>query len=92
MTEIVFSGLVKKTILDYWNTTPTLVKKFGEITARKPKIVSIGSVRGRCKALAKVHFDNGDYYFEVSWTGPKTNRIEFDVYKRNSKTHSVQLD
>lgn len=92
MTEIMFTNLVKKTIVDYWNASAAIVKKFGKITIHKPKVILVESKRGKYEALAKVHFDSGDYYFEVSWSGKKTNTIMFDVYKKQTKTHTVKLD
>lgn len=81
LDEAKFRSMVKKSVADYWNTAPALVKKFGKITAAKVYIVWQVKAIQNSKALAGVKFDGDGYYFEFTWNGDEKEGY-LDVYKK----------
>ena len=81
LDETKFRSLVKKSVVDYWNATASLVKKFGKISSNKVYIVWQVKAIQNSKALAGVKFDGDGYYFEFTWNGDQQEGY-LDVYKK----------
>lgn len=84
MTETKFRSIAKNAVVDYWNGSPSLVKKFGQITKQKVYITWQCKVIQNLKALLGVSFEGDGYYFEFTWNGDEAEGY-LDVYKKQKK-------
>lgn len=76
-----FRSVAKKAVVDYWNASKSLSKKYGEITARKVYVVWQVKVLQNFKALLGVNFEGDDMYFEATYNGDK-NVLYLDAYRK----------
>lgn len=84
LSENTFRSKAKTAVVDYWNATPSLVKKFGEINARRVYIVWQVKVLQNSKALLGVNTEGDDRYFEFTFDGD-ANLAYLDVYKKQTQ-------
>lgn len=76
-----FRSITKKAVVDYWNVSKALSKKYGEITAKKVYVVWQVKVLQNFKALLAVNFDGDNMYFEATYDGDK-NVLYLDAYRK----------
>lgn len=81
MTETKFRSIAKNAVVDYWNSAPALVKKFGKISNQKVYITWQCKAIQNLKALLGVSFEGDGYYFEFTWNGDEAEGY-LDVYKK----------
>ena len=81
MTESTFRRIAKKAVVNYWNDSKVLVKKFGEISHQKVYVTWQCKAIQNLKALLGVSFDGDGYYFEFTWNGDEKEGY-LDVYKK----------
>lgn len=80
-TENEFRSAAKKAVVDYWNASKSLSKKYGEITPKKVYVVWQVKVLQNFKALLAVNFEGDNMYFEATYDGDK-NVIYLDAYHK----------
>lgn len=81
MTENTFRSIAKTAVVDYWNSAPSLVKKFGKISKQKVYVTWQCKAIQNLKALLGVNFEGDGYYFEFTWNGDEAEGY-LDVYKK----------
>lgn len=86
LDETKFRSIAKKAVVEYWNTNKTLVKKFGDISAKKVFVVWQVKAIQNSKALLGVKAEDDGLYFEFTYNGD-ANEAYLDVYKK--QTHKV---
>lgn len=84
MPEDKFRCVAKKAVVEYWNSTKSLVSKFGEITTRMVFVVWQVKVIQNNKALLGVNVDGDGLYFEFTANGD-AKEAYLDVYKKQKK-------
>ena len=81
ITEKKFRSLAIGAVVDYWNSSKTLVKQYGEIKSSKVYVTWQCKAIQNFKALLGVSFEGDGLYFEFTWNGDAKEGY-LDVYKK----------
>ena len=84
LDETKFRSIAKKAVVEYWNANKTLVKKFGDISARKVFVVWQVKAIQNSKAILGVKAEDDGLYFEFTYNG-EANEAYLDVYKKQTE-------
>lgn len=79
-----FRTKAKKAVVNYWNSTASLVKEFGAISAKDVFVVWQVKVIQNSKALLGVSVEGDGLYFEFTYNGDEKEAY-LDVYKKQAK-------
>lgn len=80
-TENDFRSTAKKAVAEYWNASKSLIKKYGEVTARKVYVVWQVKALQNFKALLAVNVEGDNMYFETTYNGD-ANVLYLDAYRK----------
>lgn len=82
--EAKFRSVAKKAVVEYWNKSRDLTKKYGAITAQKVYIVWQVKALDHFKALLGVNVDGDGMYFEATADGINS-KMYLDVYRKSTQ-------
>lgn len=82
--ETKFRSVAKKAVVEYWNKSRDLTKKYGTITDKKVYITWQVKAIQNFKALLGVNVEGDGMYFEATYNGD-AGELYLDVYRKSTQ-------